>query len=203
MRELFEHDELCYLRGHRYIAGIDEAGRGPLAGPVVAAAVVLSRDTYIEGVNDSKRLSEGKRRKLFFEIVCKALDIGVGIVEHDRIDRINILNASKHAMIKAVEDLNKTPDFLLTDAVKLTSLNISQESIIRGDSKSAAIAAASIIAKVVRDSLMYSYHDQYPQYGFDSHKGYCTRKHVERLHIHGPCPIHRMSFKPVSSLLLF
>ncbi|MBF0342667.1 MAG: ribonuclease HII [Nitrospirae bacterium] len=197
MKELFVYDRTFYDNGLSCIAGLDEAGRGPLAGPVVASAVVLGADLYIEGVNDSKKLSEGKRRELFWELVCCAKDIGVGIVDSVEIDRINILNATKAAMKAAILDLSSTPDILLIDAVKLQDLDIAQHSIIRGDSKSAAIAAASIVAKVLRDSIMLSYHQQYPQYGFNKHKGYGTKHHIEMILAHGPCAIHRRSFAPL------
>ncbi|KJU83593.1 ribonuclease HII [Candidatus Magnetobacterium bavaricum] len=197
MRELFEYDSVYHDSG--CVAGLDEAGRGPLAGPVVAAAVVLGHGVYIEGVNDSKKLSEPRRRALFFEIVCRAKDIGVGIVDVADIDRVNILNATKTAMKKAVLQLNHPPDILLIDAVKLPDIDIKQVSIIKGDSKSASIAAASIVAKVLRDSFMLAYHQQYPQYGFNKHKGYGTKHHIEMIRAHGPCPIHRRSFAPVSS----
>ncbi|MBF0536630.1 MAG: ribonuclease HII [Nitrospirae bacterium] len=197
LRELFEHDRAYYDSGLGLVAGIDEAGRGPLAGPVVAAAVVLGAGVYIEGVNDSKKLSEARRRALLWEIVCRAADIGVGVVDAAEIDRVNILNATKAAMKEAVAQLNTSPDILLIDAVKLPDIDIRQCSIIKGDAKSAAIAAASIVAKVVRDSLMLAYHQQYPQYGFNAHKGYGTRYHIEAIRTHGPCDIHRRSFAPI------
>ncbi|MES0335141.1 MAG: ribonuclease HII [Candidatus Magnetobacterium sp. LHC-1] len=197
MRELFDHDREYHDSG--CVAGLDEAGRGPLAGPVVAAAVVFEAGSYIEGVNDSKKLSEGRRKALFFEIVCCARDIGIGIVDATDIDRLNILNATKMAMKKAVLQLNHPPDILLIDALRLPDIDIRQVAIIKGDSKSASIAAASIVAKVLRDSFMLAYHQQYPQYGFNSHKGYGTKHHMDMIRTHGPCPIHRRSFAPIST----
>lgn len=184
------------------MAGIDEAGRGPLAGPVVASAVVLPSMKRIEGLRDSKKVPEKERESLFREILCCAPDIGVGIVEADVIDRINILRATKLAMQRAVEDLSSKPDLLLIDALKLPLVDIKQVSMIKGESKSASISAASIIAKVVRDGIMRHYDGVYPEYGFAVHKGYSTREHMEKIILHGPCPIHRRSFEKVLSLEL-
>lgn len=183
-------------------AGIDEAGRGPLAGPVVAAAVILLYSTVIEGINDSKKLSEKKRDFLFWEIVATAKAIGVGIISEEEIDEINILNASKLAMIRAVEDLIIKPSILLIDALTLPISGYKQIPIIKGDTLSASIAAASIIAKVTRDSIMKRFDIEYPQYGFLSHKGYGTKLHMEKLKQYGPCPIHRKTFEPVSSMIV-
>ena len=183
-------------------AGIDEAGRGPLAGPVVAAAVILSYSTVIEGINDSKKLSEKKRDFLFWEIVATAKAIGVGIISEEEIDEINILNASKLAMIRAVENLIIKPSILLIDALTLPISGYKQIPIIKGDTLSASIAAASIIAKVTRDSIMKRFDIEYPQYGFLSHKGYGTKLHMEKLKQYGPCPIHRKTFEPVSSMIV-
>lgn len=180
--------------GYRMIAGLDEAGRGPLAGPVVSAAVILPFDLFIEGINDSKKISEKKRDELFDIIYAHALAVGVGIVNHDVIDEINILRATEKAMGEAVKNLKIKPDFLLIDAVKVADINIRQQSIIKGDQKSISIAAASIIAKVTRDRIMNQYHEVYPQYGFASHKGYGTTEHYERIHRYGITPIHRRSF---------
>ncbi|MBF0542213.1 MAG: ribonuclease HII [Nitrospirae bacterium] len=178
-------------------AGIDEAGRGPLAGPVVAASVILSYSKEIEGINDSKKLSEKKRESLFWDIVCSAIAIGVGIIGPEVIDEINILNASKLAMVRAVEDLRIKPSILLIDALTLQITGYKQIPIIKGDAKSACIAAASIIAKVTRDCIMKAYDTQYPQYGFSSHKGYGTKVHMDNLRKFGPCAIHRKTFAPV------
>ncbi len=191
---IFQYDEDIRLK-NPILAGIDEAGRGPLAGPVVAAAVILPSGLVIRGLKDSKQTSENERNRLFWEITSSALNIGVGIVNADTIDRINILNSTKHAMAAAVRDLKLKPDILMIDAVRLPDIGIAQESIIRGESISASIAAASIIAKVVRDDIMFDYHEKYPLYQFREHKGYCTKRHVELLRLHGPCPIHRRSFK--------
>ncbi|MBC8413142.1 MAG: ribonuclease HII [Nitrospira sp.] len=180
------------------VAGLDEAGRGPLAGPVVAAAVVLPRDIHIEGLIDSKKTTEKQRRRLFWEINRKALAIGVGIVGAEIIDRINILQATKTAMSIAIGDLGVRLDILLIDAVKLTDIRIRQFSMFKGESVSASIAAASIIAKVVRDDIMCDCHARYPQYNFRSHKGYGTKDHMLRLSQYGPAPMHRKSFRPVS-----
>ncbi|MBI4687161.1 MAG: ribonuclease HII [Nitrospirae bacterium] len=184
------------------IAGIDEAGRGPLAGPVVAGAVIFPKDIFIEGVKDSKLLSEYRRKRLFHEIIYNALSVGIGIVDAPTIDRINILQATKLAMQSALKDLKQEPDIVLIDAVKLPDTKIPQKSIIKGESHSASIAAASIIAKVVRDDIMQKHHEEYPFYNFKEHKGYGTPKHIEVLQKHGPCPIHRKSFRKVSDMEL-
>ena len=193
---IFLYDETLRL-ACPLIAGLDEAGRGPLAGPVVAAAVILPSGLVIEGLRDSKKTGERERKRIFWEIVKKASAIGVGIVEAETIDRINILQSTRLAMKIAVKDLASRPDFLLIDAVKLSDVAIEQTSIIKGESVSASIASASIIAKVLRDDIMAEYHDIYPEYNFNKHKGYGTKKHVERINMHGPCPIHRKSFRKV------
>ena len=176
------------------ICGIDEAGRGPLAGPVVAGAVILPKDEQILYVNDSKKLSEKKRELLYDEITERALAVGVGIVGPERIDEINILQATYEAMCQAVSGLGVVPDLLLNDAVTIPELAIPQVPIIKGDAKSVSIAAASILAKVTRDHLMEEYDRQFPQYGFAKHKGYGTAAHVAAIREFGPCPIHRRSF---------
>ena len=178
-------------------AGVDEAGRGPLAGPVVAAAVILPKECEIPGLNDSKKLSHQKREFLFEQIKTLAVSIGVGIVEPEEIDRLNILRAALLAMEIAVKNLNPKPDSLLIDGNTRTSLLVPQETIIKGDSICYSIAAASIIAKVTRDSIMDNYHDTYPQYNFRRHKGYPTKEHLEAIRIYGPCPIHRKTFRGV------
>ena len=193
---IFSYDEQIRLK-HPVIAGIDEAGRGPLAGPVVASAVILPEGLVITGIRDSKKIAENQRRAVFWKIVSHAVAMGVGIVEADVIDRINILQSTRFAMKLAVEDLGIRPDILLIDAVKLADIDIKQQSIIRGESVSASIAAASIIAKVVRDDIMLDYHEKYPEYRFMEHKGYATKKHIECINSFGPCPIHRMSFRKV------
>lgn len=190
------YEKSAYSRGAQLIAGIDEVGRGPLAGPVLAAAVILDPNNPIIGLNDSKKLSLAKRTALYAEIHEKAIGIGIGIVEAQVIDDINIYQASKLAMIKAVGELSSEPDYLLIDAMKLP-LQLPQESIIKGDAKSISIAAASIIAKVERDRLMEQYHLKYPGYGFDQNAGYGTKQHLLGLDENGITPIHRLSFAPV------
>ena len=177
-----------------FICGIDEAGRGPLAGPVVAGAVVLKKDAQILYLNDSKKLSEKRREELYLEIQEKAVSWAVGIAGPERIDEINILQATYEAMREAVSKLSVPPDILLNDAVTIPGLDIPQVSIIKGDAKSVSIAAASVMAKVTRDHMMARYGELYPQYGFAKHKGYGTKVHVEALHEFGPCPIHRKTF---------
>ena len=182
------------------IAGIDEAGRGPLAGPVVAAAVILPKDRPILYVNDSKQLSEKKREELYPVIMQEALAVGVGMASPERIDEINILQATYEAMRQAIASLQSpdgqsfTPDLLLNDAVRIPGVAMRQVPIIKGDAKSCSIAAASIIAKVTRDRIMRDYDAVYPGYGFAKHKGYGSREHIEALHALGPCPIHRRTF---------
>lgn len=184
------------------IAGIDEAGRGPIAGPVVASAVVLSPETRFKGLTDSKKVTEKNRERLFFEILTHALGVGVGVCDVDEIDTHNILGATKLAMKKAVSQLPQEPHLLLLDAVALPLVNIEQSSHVKGDLKSASIAAASIIAKYTRDRIMLHYHEMYPEFGFDRHKGYGTKNHMELLNAHGPCPQHRKGFKGVKELIL-
>ncbi|MDU7966569.1 MAG: ribonuclease HII [Paeniclostridium sordellii] len=192
MINIFENEG--YEKGFTYIGGIDEAGRGPLAGPVVAAVVVFKPGTKIEGINDSKKLSEAKRDELFEIIKEEALDYGIGIVQKDEIDEYNILNATYMAMKKAVNCLKQKPDYLLVDAAHIPDVDIEQKSIIKGDLKSISIAAASILAKVTRDSIMYEYDKMYPEYGFASHKGYGTDQHYKAIREHGITSIHRRSF---------
>ena len=177
-----------------YICGIDEAGRGPLAGPVVAAAAVLPKDCQILYLNDSKKLSEKKRDLLFDEIKEKAVTYGVGIVSPQVIDEINILQATYEAMHQAISQLKVTPEILLNDAVTIPGVDIMQVPIIKGDAKSVSIAAASILAKVTRDRMMAEYDQIYPEYGFAKHKGYGTAAHIATLKEYGPCPIHRRTF---------
>ncbi len=198
----YAHDESVRKNGFGLIAGVDESGRGPLAGPVVAAAVALPQGIVIQGVRDSKIVPAAERERLFWEIMDHAVDVGVGIVDAEEIDRINILCATKLAMHNAITALANRPDIILIDALQLPSIPIRQMPLIKGDAKSAAIAAASIIAKVIRDKIMAEYHILYPRYGFDRHKGYGTRKHLESIREHGPCPIHRKSFRKVLPLEL-
>ena len=177
-----------------YICGIDEAGRGPLAGPVVAAAAVLPKDCQIFYLNDSKKLSEKKRDLLFDEIKEKAVAYGIGIVSPKVIDEINILQATYEAMRQAISQLNVIPEILLNDAVTIPGVDIMQVPIVKGDAKSVSIAAASILAKVTRDRMMMEYDQIYPEYGFAKHKGYGTAAHIAALKEYGPCPIHRRTF---------
>jgi ribonuclease HII len=186
--------------GYATIAGIDEAGRGPLAGPVLAAACIIPGDLFFAGIDDSKKLLPKKREELYDQITKhKAVIYAVGMASHEDIDRINIYQATIQAMLQAIAALAQTPDFLLVDGLKLPHPLIPCQKIIGGDALSQSIAAASIIAKVTRDRLMTDYHAQWPQYGFDHHKGYSTRAHLEALARHGPCPIHRKSFEPICS----
>ena len=185
---------------HRYedaypmICGIDEVGRGPLAGPVCAAAVILPRDCEILYINDSKKLSEKKREELFDVISREAVSVGIGIVSAQRIDEINILQATYEAMRQAIQKLSVQPDILLNDAVTIPGVEIAQVPIIKGDAKSLTIGAASIMAKVTRDRMMAEYDKEYPQYGFAKHKGYGTKQHTQALLEYGACPIHRKTF---------
>lgn len=179
---------------YTYIAGIDEAGRGPLAGPVVAAAVILPKGLKIMYLNDSKKLTAAKREELFDEIMEKAVGVGVGQSSPEVIDQVNILQATYLAMKEAVSRLPQEPDLLLNDAVTIPGLSVRQVPIIKGDGKSLSIAAASVIAKVTRDRIMTACDSLYPAYGFAEHKGYGSRKHIEVLKSTGPCPIHRRSF---------
>lgn len=196
---LHAYERLHRTAGIQYIAGVDEAGRGPLAGPVVAAAVILPPDIYIPFINDSKKLSPAQRDVLYDLICAEAISYGVGIADHNRIDRINILQATFEAMSEAVKQLNPKPQVLLNDAVNNPRIHgIPQVPIIKGDALSISIAAASIIAKVTRDRLMDEYALLYPQYGFAKHKGYFTEEHQQALRKFGPCPIHRRSFSPVA-----
>ncbi|MCZ6638423.1 MAG: ribonuclease HII [Candidatus Dadabacteria bacterium] len=191
-----EFEKEIWAKG-RIPAGVDEAGRGPLAGPVVAAAVVLPDDCKIEGLDDSKKLSHSKREKILEEIKSIAISYAVGIVEPEEIDKINILRASLLAMEISVKQLTTKPDYLLIDGNQKTSLLLMQETIVKGDSKSCSIAAASILAKVTRDSIMEEYHSIYPEYNFKGHKGYPTKEHYQALREYGPCPIHRKTFRGV------
>ena len=177
-----------------YVAGIDEAGRGPLAGPVVAAAVILPKDIFLPFLNDSKKVTEKRRDVLFDEIKQNAIAYGIGIASNTLIDEINILQATYEAMREAINALEKTPDILLVDAVHIPDINIKQVGIVKGDAKSVNIAAASILAKVTRDRIMVEYDKIYPEYGFASNKGYGTATHIAALKEVGPCVIHRKSF---------
>ena len=184
-----------YEKNYQFICGIDEAGRGPLAGPVVVGAVILPKDSFIEGVNDSKKVSEKKREKLYEIITSEAIAYSVGIVDHKKIDEINILNATKLAVKIAIEGLNQKPDILMVDALNnMDTDGIPYMSIIKGDAKCYSIAAASIIAKVTRDRIMREWDTVYPLYGFAKHKGYGTASHILAIKENGPCSIHRKTF---------
>jgi ribonuclease HII len=198
--DIYQHDESFHGKGFLRIAGIDEAGRGPLAGPVVAAAVILKESIRIDGLRDSKKVPEKEREPLFSGVQNAALDIGIGIVGPEEIDRLNILKATRLAMKLAVENLSPQPDFLIIDAVSLPLVPIQQIHPIKGESVSASVAAASIIAKVTRDRIMVECSKQYPQYHFDRHKGYSTKEHMELIQLYGPCPVHRKSFCKVMTL---
>lgn len=191
------YEKALWEKGYTYIAGIDEVGRGPLAGPVVTAAVILAPERRIIGLDDSKKLTEKKREALFEEIYEKAEAVCIGIASPREIDDLNIYQAAKAAMVKAVEGLPVRPDYLLVDAMTLP-LDIGQESIIKGDSASISIAAASIIAKVTRDRMMVELGEKHPLYGFEKHMGYPTKEHIEAIDKHGVIDEHRRSFAPVS-----
>ena len=195
LTEIKKLDKSVYDEGYEYVCGIDEAGRGPLAGPVVVAAVIMPKDSMIEGVNDSKKVSEKKREKLYDQILDEAIAYGVGIVDEKEIDRINILNATKAGLTEAVKSLKQKPDVILVDALtNIDTEGIQYRSIIKGDAKSYNIAAASIIAKVTRDRIMREWDKIYPQYGFEKHKGYGTAAHIAAIKEYGLCPLHRLSF---------
>ena len=195
LNELKEIDKSYFKEGYNYICGIDEAGRGPLAGPVVVAAVIMPKDSMIEGVTDSKKVSEKKREKLYELIIEEAISYSVGIVDQNEIDRINILNATKAGLTEAVRTLKVKPELILVDALtNIDTCGVPYQSIIKGDAKSYSIAAASIIAKVTRDRIMREWDKVYPQYGFEKHKGYGTAAHISAIKENGLCPLHRLSF---------
>ncbi len=194
-------ERTLYAQGFNWIAGVDEVGRGPLAGPVVAASVILFKDTLIEGLRDSKRLSGRARENFFPTIIEHAVCYGVGAVEPFVIDRINILNASRIAMLRALRSMGVCPDHVLVDGFPIPQLGPYQTAIVGGDDRSLSIAAASVIAKIFRDRLMERYDLLYPQYGFARNKGYPTREHLSALRQFGHCPIHRRSFAPVKEVM--
>lgn len=189
-----EYEQSAELKGYKAICGVDEAGRGPLAGPVCAAAVILPPNTIIDGVNDSKKLTEKKREALFDVIKETAVSYSIAYASVEEIESINILNATMLAMKRAVEGLDVKADYAMIDGNKMPPLDIDGETIVKGDAKSMSIACASILAKVSRDRLLYDYAKEYPQYQFDKHKGYGTAAHREAILEYGPCPYHRMSF---------
>jgi ribonuclease HII len=192
--QLLAYERSLWDRGVQFIAGIDEAGRGPLAGPVVAAAVIFNTDIRIPGINDSKKLTPGQRERLYHAIREEAVEVGTGIVHEREIDRINILQATYKAMRMAVGSLSIRPGHLLIDGSPLPEKFYPQTPIVQGDRKCYSVAAASIIAKVTRDRMMIEYDEIFPQYGFAQHKGYGTKAHFDAIRIHGPCAIHRKSF---------
>ena len=193
--ELKKIENEIYNTGVQTICGIDEAGRGPLAGPVVVAAVIMPKDSFIEGVNDSKKVSEKKREALYEQITNEAIAWGVGIIDQKEIDEINILNATKKGLTTAIKELKVKPDRIIVDALdKIDTLGIPYTPIIKGDAKCYSIAAASIIAKVTRDRIMRQWDEIYPMYGFEKHKGYGTAMHMQAIREYGLCPIHRRSF---------
>lgn len=198
---MWQFEQRATLKGYKTIAGVDEAGRGPLAGPVVSAAVILPHDFDGKGIDDSKKLSEKKRALLFPRIKEQAIAVGVGICSNIEIDRINVLQAALLSMKRAVDDLSTVPDYLLIDGKFTIDSPLDQTAIIKGDSKSISIAAASIIAKVTRDQIMHELHEQFPVYQFDRHKGYPTKAHKAAILEHGPCPVHRKSFKGVKEVV--
>lgn len=198
---MYNYENDLISKGHKLIAGCDEVGRGPLAGPVVCASVILDPNNKIEGLNDSKKLSEKKREVLDKEIKEKALAYKVFYIWPEEIDRINIYQASKKGMMEAIKHLDIKPTYVLSDAMPLNGLGIPFTSIIKGDAKSATIAAASIIAKVERDNYMIKMSKKYPHYGFEKHKGYPTKMHIQALQENGITDIHRKTYKPVSDII--
>lgn len=199
LTNLKRYEENLYNDGLKYICGIDEAGRGPLAGPVVVGAVVMPRDSMLEFMNDSKKVTEKRRELLYEEIINTSLAYGIGIISQDEIDKINILNATKKGLHEAlgqvIEKLKQKPDIIIVDALReIDTFGITYESIIKGDATCYSISAASILAKVTRDRIMAEWDKIYPQYGFAAHKGYGTAKHIQAIKEYGPCPLHRKSF---------
>lgn len=190
----FEFEKEALAKGYKSVCGVDEAGRGPLAGPVCAAAVILPEGVIIDGVNDSKKLSEKKRESLFDVIREQAMSYSIAYATVDEIEEINILNATMLAMRRAIDGLDIKADYAMIDGNKIPPLDIDAECIVKGDAKSMSIACASILAKVSRDRLLYKYAEEYPMYGFDKHKGYGTKVHREAILKYGPCPYHRKSF---------
>ncbi len=201
MIDLLAYEKELYKEGYELICGTDEAGRGPLAGPVVAAAVILPKNMIIDGVNDSKQLTEKKREELFDVIYEKALAVGVAFVDNKKIDEINILEASRLAMMEAIKKLKIKPDYVISDAMKM-NIDVPVKPIIKGDALSISIAAASIIAKVTRDRFMDEMDLKYPNYGFKRHKGYPTKDHIEAIKKYGITEIHRITFKPIKTMLV-
>lgn len=194
LQKMLEIEEGLYSKGIKLVCGVDEAGRGPLCGPVVAAAVILKPDSKIEGVNDSKKLSEKKREQVYENIMENALAVGVGMSDVDVIESVNILNATKLAMKEAISKLKVQPEYVLIDGNQMIDITIPGETVVHGDAISESIAAASIVAKVTRDRMLIEWDKEYPEYGFAKHKGYGTKAHVEAIGKYGLTPIHRPSF---------
>lgn len=199
--DLYFYERELWNQGVSYVAGVDEVGRGPLVGPVVTACVILPQDFVLEGLTDSKKLSEKKREKFYGYIMEHALSVSIGMMDEKVIDKVNIYEATKLAMLEAIEGSRIRPQHVLIDAMKLEKLTIPSTSIIKGDAKSISIAAASVVAKVTRDHLMYELDKKHPEYGFASHKGYPTKKHVEMIEKYGIIEEHRKTFSPVSDYI--
>jgi len=200
MCERLKFEKAAYAQGKKFIVGLDEAGRGPMAGPLVVGAVIFDKDYYHEDINDSKKLSEKKREALYDLIIENALAYQIEIIDVDEVDRLNVYQASKQGMLRAIEHISIKPDYALTDAMPLGDV-IEHQAIVKGDALSMSIGAASILAKVTRDRIMKEYDRQYPEYGFAKHKGYPTRLHKEALQKYGVTPIHRRTFQPVIEVL--
>ena len=200
LEKMLAYEKELYAQGIQLIAGVDEVGRGPLAGPVVAAAVILPENCKIPGLNDSKKIPKSKHYAIYQAVLDQALSVGIGIKDNQVIDQVNIYEATKLAMLEAIQELDQQPQHLLIDAMKL-DLPISQTSIIKGDANSLSIAAASVVAKVTRDQMMAAYDQEYPGYDFGQNAGYGTTKHLEGLEKHGVTPIHRRSFEPIKSMI--
>ncbi len=199
--EMLNYEKELYEKGIELIGGVDEAGRGPLVGPVVAACVILPKNYHLSGLNDSKQLTEKKREKFYDIIMKEAVSVGIGVVDAKKIDEINILEASRLAMKLAIENMKVKPEFVLSDAMKLTNIDIPYKDIIHGDALSLSIAAGSVIAKVTRDRMMDELDKLHPEYGFAKHKGYPTKAHMEALEKYGPLENYRFTYKPVSGLI--
>lgn len=199
LEKMLTYEKELYAQGIQLIAGVDEVGRGPLAGPVVAAAVILPENCKILGLNDSKKIPKSKHQAIYQAVLDQALSVGIGVKDNQVIDQVNIYEATKLAMLEAIQELDQQPQHLLIDAMKL-DVPISQTSIIKGDANSLSIAAASIVAKVTRDQMMAAYDQEYPGYDFGQNAGYGTTKHLEGLEKHGVTPIHRRSFEPIKSM---
>ena len=202
LEKMLAYEKELYAQGIQLIAGVDEVGRGPLAGPVVAAAVILPENCKIPGLNDSKKIPKSKHQAIYQAVLGQALSVGIGVKDNQVIDQVNIYEATKLAMLEAIQELDQQPQHLLIDAMKL-DLPISQTSIIKGDANSLSIAAASVVAKVTRDQMMAAYDQEYPGYDFGQNSGYGTSKHLEGLEKHGVTPIHRRSFEPIKSMTNF